>query len=227
MGRISYGIYQCTNPTCRFRFPFNSHTPFRERCPRCGAPTHLVAQVPILGEVSDPDPMPAEPVVDALLDNIRSTYNVGSIFRAADGAGIRHLHLCGITALPSHRQVGKTALGAEHSVPWTYHPNAVDAAEELRHAGAALWALERTRNSRSLFDTVATSVPSWIVLVVGNEISGSDPEILALCDRVVHIPMQGRKGSLNVATAFGIAAYALRYRLCPASGQAKRDGRYV
>lgn len=213
MESIPYGIHQCTNPSCRFRFPVNSHTPFRGRCPRCGAPTALVTEIPLPAEVNEPEPAPPAPVVDVLLDNIRSTYNVGSIFRTADGAGIRRLYLCGITAPPSHRRVGKTALGAEQSIPWTYHPNALDLAAELRREGAALWALERSDDSRSVFQLVAEVVPRWIVLVVGNEISGVDPELLRLCDRVVHIPMHGRKASLNVATAFGIAAYAIRYRL--------------
>jgi len=151
------------------------------------------------------------PVVEALLDNIRSLYNVGSIFRASDGAGLSCLHLCGITPTPENPGVAKTALGAETAVPWCYHLNAVEAVLQLKQAGYQVWAMESGPRSVSLFDAAASILPAPVLLVAGNELNGVDPEVLDQCDTAVWIPMQGRKESLNVAIAFGIAAYTLRY----------------
>jgi 23S rRNA (guanosine2251-2'-O)-methyltransferase len=151
--------------------------------------------------------------VEALLDNIRSVYNVGAMLRTADGAGIRHLHLCGITATPDHPRVAKTALGAEDAVPWSAHPNSLDVADELKGRGYALWALESGERAEPLFGAGPAPQGTPLALVVGNELAGIDPALLARCDRVLYIPMAGVKGSLNAAVAFGIAAYYLRYAL--------------
>jgi tRNA G18 (ribose-2'-O)-methylase SpoU len=149
--------------------------------------------------------------VEALLDNIRSVFNVGAMFRTADGAGLRHLHLCGITATPHHPRLVKTALGAEQVLPWTRYLNALDAAQHLRGQGATLWALESGLQSQDLFSARPSSEEGLLVLIVGNERAGIDPQLLALCHRVYHIPMSGVKASLNVAIAFGVAAYFLRH----------------
>lgn len=133
------------------------------------------------------------------------------MFRTADGAGIRRLHLAGITATPDHPKVAKTALGAERAVAWSEHPNGLDAATALRERGYRLWALESTARSTNLFDTRPAAEGAPILLIAGNELAGVDPQILALCQRTVHLPMEGVKGSLNVAIAFGVAAYYLRY----------------
>ncbi len=151
------------------------------------------------------------PVVEALLDNIRSTYNVGSMFRAADGAGLRCLHLCGITPTPENQKVVKTALGAEKSVPWEYGRNSVIVTQELKNRGYTVFALEASSQSQSIFDLDLSMAKDPILLVAGNEINGVDPDVLALSDQVIWIPMQGQKESLNVALAFGIAAYTLRF----------------
>ena len=150
---------------------------------------------------------------EALLDNIRSVYNVGNILRSADGVGIRHVHLCGITPTPSNRKLAKTSLGAEHTVAWSYHRNGLAAALSLRESGLRLWALEGGSRSESLFEAIGDLRGPPIVLVVGSEISGVDPGILAQCERVLCLPMQGVKTTLNVAVAFGIAVYFLRYGL--------------
>ena len=139
-------------------------------------------------------------------------FNVGSMFRSADGAGVSHLHLAGITATPAHPKLAKAALGAQETVAWTYHPNGVAAAESLKAARVELWALERTAGlseQPSLFSVPVSGAP--LAVVVGNEKAGVDPGILALCDAVVSLPMIGRKSSLNAAVAFGIALYYLRY----------------
>jgi len=148
--------------------------------------------------------------LQALLDNVRSTFNVGSIFRSADGAGLQHLYLCGITPTPDHPKLAKTALGAESNVPWSQHRNALDLAAMLQAQGYQLWALETTATALPL--QAAPPLPAkGVVLVVGNEVTGVDPALLARCTQVVALPMDGQKRSLNVAVAFGIASYTLRF----------------
>ncbi len=144
-----------------------------------------------------------------LLDNIRSLYNVGSIFRTAEAVGAAKLHLCGMTATPKNPRLAKTALGAEEMVAWEYHNNALLAAQKLRDEGFALWALEGGDGAESIFGVSPPKPKSKLVLVVGNEMAGVDPEVLTLCKRVLYIPMNGKKESLNLAVAFGIAAYRL------------------
>jgi 23S rRNA (guanosine2251-2'-O)-methyltransferase len=152
--------------------------------------------------------------MEALLDNIRSIYNVGSIFRTSDGAGIHRLHLCGITPTPDNPRLRKTALGADEQIPWTYHPDGCSAAAALKAEGKRLWALEGGDRSESIHPAHLDMTDSTIVLVVGNEVCGIDPGILSQCERVLAIPMQGIKTSLNTAVAFGIAVYTLRFLFC-------------
>jgi len=149
----------------------------------------------------------------ALLDNIRSLRNVGSIVRTADGVGLAHLVCAGVTPAPDHPGLAKTALGAERHLPWSRRLDAVRAAAELVAGGWALWALEGGPQATSLFDPAIAraSQGARICLVVGHEVSGIDPRILAMSERVLFIPMLGHKGSLNVSVAFGIATYVLRF----------------
>ena len=212
MNQTQFHLRQCERPSCRFRFPVTNDRQSGELCPHCSAPTQLVTEYP---QWERPSPIPQSngPVVEALLDNIRSVYNVGSIFRTADGAGLRHLHLCGITPPPDHPKTAKTALGAELAVAWTQNRNGLDTAVALQERGCQLWAIEDSPQAESLFTTPVVPNESPIVLIVGNELTGIDPGILARCDRILSIPMQGHKKSLNVATAFGIAAYAIRFEL--------------
>lgn len=147
-----------------------------------------------------------------LLDNIRSMYNVGAFFRAADGVGLEKLCLCGITAHPPKKAISKTALGAEESVPWEHDWDAVKMAERLRHCGYEITAIETSTHSVDLFDWQ----PSFPVCVAfGNEVEGLAPELLQMADAHVRIPMLGQKKSLNVATAGGVVLYELlrKYRL--------------
>ena len=99
------------------------------------------------------------PEVEALLDNIRSVFNVGNILRSADGVGIRHVHLCGITPTPSNPKLAKTSLGAEHTVAWSYHRDGLAAAISLKEKGLRLWALEGGPRSESLFEAL------WVTFV--------------------------------------------------------------
>ncbi len=146
-----------------------------------------------------------------LLDNVRSMYNVGAFFRTADGAACEKLLLSGITARPPKHAIAKTALGAEETVPWQYREPAMDAALELRRQNYEIAAIETSVHAVDLFDWQ----PRFpVCLVFGHEVEGVRPELLALCDTHVRIPMLGRKHSLNVATAGGIVIYELlrKYR---------------
>jgi 23S rRNA (guanosine2251-2'-O)-methyltransferase len=147
--------------------------------------------------------------IEGLLDNVRSAWNVGSMLRTADGIGVRHMHLCGITPTPDNPRVSKTSLGSEYSVPWTYHPNGLEAALRFKKQGYRLWALEADKRAVPLNDIQYIHDDSPIVLVVGNEIFGTDPDIQNLCEKMIYIPMEGEKHSYNVAVAFGIAGYCL------------------
>jgi 23S rRNA (guanosine2251-2'-O)-methyltransferase len=181
-------------------------------CPLCGAPTELVdARYETHGVRSTDVPVRVE--VEVLLDNVRSLSNVGSMFRTADGAGVRHMHLGGVTPTPAHPKLAKTALGAEASVAWTRRPDAVVAAAALAAEGKRLWAIEGGARAMSLFDPSLRDAiaGATIVLVLGHEVSGVDPRILELCERVVSLPMLGTKDSLNVSVALGIAVYVLRF----------------
>lgn len=152
----------------------------------------------------------ALPRMEVLLDNIRSIYNVGSIFRTSDGAGISHLHLCGITPTPDNPKLKKTALGADETIGWTHYLNGCVAAQALKAQGMRLWALEGGDRSKPIHKASLDYDDKTVVLVVGNEVCGVDPGILDQCEKVLAIPMQGIKTSLNAAVAFGIAVYLLR-----------------
>jgi tRNA G18 (ribose-2'-O)-methylase SpoU len=153
--------------------------------------------------------MPTQPGRDlaVLLDNIRSAWNTGSILRSADGFGFKQAYLCGITPTPDHEAVTKTALGAEDSVPWSYHKDAVRLVKGLRKTGRRIFALEE--HERAIEISGITKSIQESILIVGNEVTGVDPELLDLCDEILYIPMGGEKRSFNVAIAFSIAAYAL------------------
>ncbi|MGE5646874.1 MAG: RNA methyltransferase [Acidobacteriota bacterium] len=146
-----------------------------------------------------------------LLDNVRSMYNVGAFFRTADGSGLEQLYLSGITAHPPKRGVSKTALGAEETVPWEYAWDPLPFVQRLRAAGYEIAAIETSLHSVDLFDWK----PHFPVCIVfGHEVDGIRPELLALADTHIRIPMLGAKHSLNVATAGGIVIYELlrKYR---------------
>jgi 23S rRNA (guanosine2251-2'-O)-methyltransferase len=208
---VRYQVHECTRAGCGLRFSTLLGDPRAVRCPACRAHT-LPVDIVYERAVVDLETGPARgPELEVLFDNIRSAWNVGSMLRSADGAGVRRVHLCGVSSTPDNPKVAKTALGAEKSLPWNFAPNGVAAARALKDRGMRLWALEGGPRAESLFE-VATGLPgSPLVLVAGNELTGVDPGILNLCDRVVCLPMQGVKGSLNVAVAFGIAVYYIRF----------------
>jgi 23S rRNA (guanosine2251-2'-O)-methyltransferase len=210
---VRYQQRECQAPGCGLRFPVAEASELGAACPICAAPTRFVDPAYSTHEVRDPG-VAAGPAVEALLDNVRSLTNVGSMFRTADGAGVRHMHLGGFTPTPEHPKFAKTALGAERSVAWSHHPDPAAAAETLVGAGKRLWALEGGPRSRDLFELrelAGGPDDPPIVLVLGHEVSGVDPRIVERCEVVARIPMAGIKGSLNVSVAFGIAAYLLRH----------------
>lgn len=143
-----------------------------------------------------------------ILSNIRSLHNVGAIFRTADSAGFGKVYLGGYTGCPPDRRIEKVSLGAEHTVEWEHAPDMEALCEKLRGEGYTLVALEKTDTSEDIF--ICDPVLGDIALIVGNEVEGVEPDILAQCDRVVHIPMYGAKESLNVSVAAGIAFYQVR-----------------
>ena len=145
----------------------------------------------------------------AVLDNIRSLHNVGAIFRTADATGVDKLYLCGMSGTPPRPEIRKAALGAEEVVAWEYFKHTHEALQQLKTAGYFLLALESTPASVD-YRRAVYQFP--LALVVGHEFSGIAPEILALCDATMALPMRGIKISLNVAVAFGVAAYEIANR---------------
>lgn len=184
-------------------------------CPVCGGFSELAAEAASSQKLSSSKYVYSDVVVEGFLDNIRSAYNVGAIFRTADGAGIKHLHLAGITPTPFHPKVRKTALGSEKVIPWTHHHNGLEAIADIKSRGFEIIALERSPVERSLFEyTRDNGAKTPIILIVGNELSGVDQGILDICDRILALPMVGSKSSLNVEVSFSIAAYYLRFNIC-------------
>jgi len=208
---------RCPNPACgaELRLP-TERLGKNEPCPECG---QVITVVPLAfregkaaeraaAELSrDGPPVRGTMPVVAILENIRSLWNVGSVFRSADAAGIEKLLLAGFTGRPPRAEISKTALGAEESVPWGEAASAAEAVKRLRAEGRFVIALERTSASVPL-DEAEFRFPC--ALILGNEVAGLGPEVLAASDLVCHIPMHGVKKSLNVAVAAGVAFYALR-----------------
>ncbi len=211
-----YEIRQCQN--CGLRYPLVEGHPYGERCPVCLGDTRLVLSRGLPTETKKDSLLQRGngQHLEALLDNIRSAWNVGSIFRTADGLGVSKLYLCGFTPTPENESLRKTSLGAEETVAWEYSHNALKTAKKLKGEGYRLIALEQDPHAIPittflLEQSAAQSkgMPTKDVLILGNEVTGVDPDLLDLCDQIVHIPMRGRKRSFNVEVAFAIAAYSL------------------
>ena len=161
-----------------------------------------------------------------VLDNIRSCENVGSIFRTADGVGVSKIYLCGITPVPQKSnefrimnngsdKISKTALGAEKWVPWEYHAQTYRCLLKLKNQNEKIKivGLEQGKDSVNIFSKYLNrklKTMNPLALVVGNEVKGLSPQILKYCDKIIEIPMYGRKESLNVSVSAGIALYFLR-----------------
>lgn len=149
-------------------------------------------------------------MLSALVEDVRSLFNVGSIFRTADGAGFSNLYLCGISGCPPRKEIAKTSLGAENNVAWQSFVSALDVIPMLKKSGVVVLGLERNNESIELSTLLSSGkVTKPLCLVVGNEVTGLSAESISHSDYVVHLPMRGVKESLNVSVAFGIAAYAI------------------
>ena len=154
--------------------------------------------------------------LSVICDDIRSVHNVGSIFRTADAAGVEKIYLCGITPSPLDRfgkiraDFAKVSLGAENSVAFESVKSTEEAIRRLKTGGTKILALEQSKNSIP-YDQIPKSVfaPHDICLVLGNEVEGLPLPILSLADAIIEIPMRGKKESLNVAVAFGVAIFEI------------------
>lgn len=144
-----------------------------------------------------------------ILPNIRSCHNVGAMFRTADACGVTKLFLVGYTSCPPKPQIDKVSLGAETWMPWEHKKNLKILIKNLKKKGVFMIGLEKTDNSRQIADSMKQVKDRDIALIVGNEVEGISEDILELCDLVVHIPMYGKKESLNVSVAAGIAMYEI------------------
>jgi tRNA G18 (ribose-2'-O)-methylase SpoU len=145
--------------------------------------------------------------VHVILDNIRSLYNVGSVFRTADALGIEKIWLGGITGTPEQSGLKKVSLGAENSVAWEQVKQPWRVVEKLKKQGFQIIALELTKDS---IDVNMFKPKFLLALIIGNEVTGFSKNLLSRSDAVVSIPMKGIKESLNVSVAFGIAAYEFK-----------------
>ncbi|MBN9295774.1 MAG: RNA methyltransferase [Filimonas sp.] len=147
------------------------------------------------------------PIV-AVLDNIRSMHNVGSVFRTADGFLIEAICLCGYTPQPPHRDIHKTALGATETVDWLYYSTTREAVADLKEKGFKVFGVEQAVDS-ILLDQLSIDTDEKIAVVFGNEVEGVDQEVLQLCDGCIEIPQSGTKHSLNISVAAGIVLWEL------------------
>ncbi len=154
--------------------------------------------------------------ISLILDNIRSAHNVGSIFRTADATGVSHIYFTGYTPRPydgtlpyttkPERGIIKTALGAEKFVDWSFHENIDELLRELKDKNVKIVGLEQDKRS---IDYLSYDFSGDIALILGNEPKGIDSSVLSQCDDIIEIPMLGKKQSLNVSVATGVALYAL------------------
>jgi len=145
------------------------------------------------------------PIV-VVADNVRSLHNVGSIFRTCDAFAVSGIYLCGITAAPPNKEIHKTALGAEDSVPWKYFSDIAVALQELRDSGFTILAVEQVEGA-DMLDKVTVSSDKKYALIFGNEVKGVSEEALVYCGGAIEIPQSGTKHSLNVSVSAGVVLW--------------------
>ena len=205
MSLRSFEIRICR--VCGLRYPLIDGNSFGLRCPHCLADTSVVLEQNFSEGTTreSTGSMTAPPRRHVLLDNLRSAWNTGSILRTAEGFGFEHAYLGGITPTPEQEAVQKTSLGAEDTVSWSYHKDAVKLVTGLKKQGWTVVALEENERALSVRSISRARFPN-IVLILGNEVTGVDQGLLDLAESIIYIPMKGRKRSFNVAIAFAIAA---------------------
>ena len=155
-------------------------------------------------EVKESDKMP----VIAVLENVRSAYNVGSVFRTADAFLLEGIYICGYTAFPPHKEIKKTALGAEDTVHWKHFKKIDEAIEDLKSLGYKIFAVEQAMNSIKLQE-INFGKDEKIAVVFGNEVTGVEQATIGKCDGCIEIPQLGMKHSLNISVAAGIVLWEL------------------
>lgn len=141
-----------------------------------------------------------------VLDNIRSALNVGAMFRTSDAFAIEKIHLCGITPQPPHKEINKTAIGADRSVEWSYEKDVTEIVKRLKTSGYTILGIEQTNQSIKLSDL---EVSGKLVVIMGNEVEGISTEVLPLLDQAVELAQYGTKHSLNVSVCAGVVLWKL------------------
>ncbi|HLN72490.1 MAG: RNA methyltransferase [Methylococcaceae bacterium] len=154
----------------------------------------------------------AKTPITVVLDNIRSCNNIGSVFRTSDALLIEKVVLCGITATPPNKDIHKTALDAEKSVPWEYFEETEDAVVNLKEAGYHVYAVEQVENSISLPEFIPAK-DQKLALVFGNEVKGVQQSVVNICNGAIEIPQYGTKHSFNISVSAGIVLWDLVYKL--------------
>ena len=144
----------------------------------------------------------------AVLENVRSAYNVGSVFRTADAFLIEGIYICGYTAYPPHKEIKKTALGADESVSWKHFKTVSEAIEELKRRGYKVFAVEQAVDSYKL-QAISYEPDERIAVVFGNEVTGVEQSTIEQCNGCIEIPQLGMKHSLNISVAAGIVLWEL------------------
>ena len=149
-----------------------------------------------------------------VLDDVRSMYNVGSVFRTSDAFRVEAIYLCGITAQPPHPEIHKTALGAEDTVAWQHFPTALEAVQTLKANGYTVFSIEQCEGSTMLssLNSQLSTLNSKYALVLGNEVKGVHQEVVDASDGCIEIPQFGTKHSLNVSTTTGIVIWEFAKR---------------
>ena len=157
-------------------------------------------------EFKESDKMP----VIAVLENVRSAYNVGSVFRTADAFLLQSIYICGYTAHPPHKEIKKTALGAEETVDWKYFKKISEAIDELRKEDFKIYAVEQAEESIKLQSASGGFAPGEkIAVIFGNEVTGVEQATIGKCDGCIEIPQLGMKHSLNISVAAGIVLWEI------------------
>jgi 23S rRNA (guanosine2251-2'-O)-methyltransferase len=146
------------------------------------------------------------PIV-VVLDNVRSAYNVGSVFRTADGFPIEAIYLCGITGHPPHKEISKTALGATETVSWKYFKSTLEAVSQLKGAGYKVFAIEQAEGSFMLNNMQHPDFNGKIAMIFGHEVDGVQQDVINCCDGCIEIPQGGTKHSLNIAVSAGVVLW--------------------
>jgi|SRR5215213_1578301 len=144
----------------------------------------------------------------AVLENVRSAYNVGSVFRTADAFLIESIYICGYTAFPPHKEIKKTALGADETVSWKHFKNISEAIEEIRKLDYKVYAVEQAKDSYKL-QAISYETGEKIAVIFGNEVTGVEQSTIEHCDGCIEIPQLGMKHSLNISVAAGIVLWEL------------------